>query len=580
DIEEARERSYTQFKLKLENIQLIYANQNESWEKARQEKNTNIHLIKPMELDLDVGKCIYSDDAVLPAWKVAGKLPSVDLRLSDKRLFQIMTHMQSIPFPESKHPVIVAQSIEPEPTLVPSSLSNPEQTLQTIEGMTPVLKTKEKAEAEENKDNQIQGIDTNEKKKEFEGQLTQLEAIFTLDKIAVHIDESMKENNEEAPFLRLTLESIVAQTKIKTFDMEFDASLANLIVYHEQFIGKDNQQLRLLSAQLEQNPNNDENQKLVSVNFLHTSPENPLFLTSDYNGIENRAHVHFSKLVVTLQLEALLSILRFQDSLMKQLPQDTPENQEKKKQEEEMKKQQEQKNTEDNKNIDKTTGKVVQKKDVPAAPSLKIDADLEEFRIILASKQAKLFDIQVQGVKAYVSQAPEKTLVNLILSDLCILDPYKDARYRKIISQQGDDKELLRVDLSLFNYPEGYQKAIDVFDCDVKVQFAKANIVFLFKHIDAILGFLDSLNITKAALNIASTQADAAYEQVQKLQEQAFKVHLDITFNAPNIIIPTNSYSDQALFLDLGKLILKTNFYDDPRKSLVEQQNIRFENML
>ena len=32
--------------------------------------------------------------------------------------------------------------------------------------------------------------------------------------------------------------------------MEFDASLADLIVYHEQFIGKDNQQLRLLSAQL------------------------------------------------------------------------------------------------------------------------------------------------------------------------------------------------------------------------------------------------------------------------------------------------------------------------------------------
>ncbi|CAF0895845.1 unnamed protein product [Rotaria sp. Silwood1] len=578
DIEEARERSYTQFKLKLEGIQLIYANQNESWEKARQEKNTNIHLIKPMELDLDVGKCIYSDDAVLPAWKVAGNLPSVDLRLSDKRLFQIMNHAQSIPFPESKHPVVAAQSNEPEPTLVPSSMSNPEQTLEAVEGMTPVIKTKEKAEAEENKDKQIQNKDTTEKKKEFEGQLTQLEATFTLDKIDIHIDESMKEKNEDAPFLRLTLESIVAQTKIKTFDMEFDASLANLLVYHQQFIGKDNQQLRLLSAQLEQNTNNDENQKLVSVNFLHTSPENPLFLTSDYNGIENKAHVHFSKLVVTLQLEALLSILRFQDTLMKQLPQDTPENQAKKKQEEEMKKQQEQKNAED-KNIDKT-GKAVQKKDVPAAPSLKIDADLEEFRIILASKQAQLFDIQVQGIKAYVSQAPEKTLVNLILSDLCILDPYKDARYRKIISQQGDDKELLRVDLSLCNYPEGYQKPIDVFDCDVKVQFAKATILFLFKHIDALLGFLDSLNITKAALNIASTQADAAYEQVQKLQEQAFKVHLDITFNAPNIIIPTNSYSDQALFLDLGKLILKTNFYDDPKKSLVEQQNIRFENML
>jgi hypothetical protein len=57
----------------------------------------------------------------------------------------------------------------------------------------------------------------------------------------------------------------------------------------------------------------------------------------------------------------------------------------------------------------------------------------------------------------------------------------------KIISQQGDDKELLRVDLSLFNYPDGYKKPLDIVDCDVKVQFAKANIIFLFKHIDAIL---------------------------------------------------------------------------------------------
>ena len=91
--------------------------------------------------------------------------------------------------------------------------------------------------------------------------------------------------------------------------------------------------------------------------------------------------------------------------------------------------------------------------------------------------------------------------------------------------------------------------------------------------------FLDALNISKAALDIAATQADAAYEQVQKLQEQAFKVHLDITFNAPNIIIPTNSYSNEALLFDLGKLTLKTRFHDDPKRSLIEQQNVRLENV-
>ena len=88
------------------------------------------------------------------------------------------------------------------------------------------------------------------------------------------------------------------------------------------------------------------------------------------------------------------------------------------------------------------------------------------------------------------------------------------------------------------------------------------------------------MNISKAALSAASTQADAAYEQAKKLQDQAFKVHLDITFNAPNIIIPTNSYSDEALFLDLGQLTLKTGFKDDPKKLLVEQQAICLSNFL
>ena len=39
----------------------------ESWEDARKNKNTPLHLIKPMALELDVGKCFYNDDAILPA---------------------------------------------------------------------------------------------------------------------------------------------------------------------------------------------------------------------------------------------------------------------------------------------------------------------------------------------------------------------------------------------------------------------------------------------------------------------------------------------------------------------------------
>jgi len=88
------------------------------------------------------------------------------------------------------------------------------------------------------------------------------------------------------------------------------------------------------------------------------------------------------------------------------------------------------------------------------------------------------------------------------------------------------------------------------------------------------------LNISIAALEFGSLQADTVYEQVKKLQNQAFKLRLNATFNAPNIIVPINSSSDEALFIDLGKLILQTNFIDDTKKLLIEQQHIIIENVL
>ena len=47
-------------------------------------------------------------------WKIAGNIPGVELRLSDKRLFHIINHVQSIPFPVSKHPTNTISILEAE----------------------------------------------------------------------------------------------------------------------------------------------------------------------------------------------------------------------------------------------------------------------------------------------------------------------------------------------------------------------------------------------------------------------------------------------------------------------------------
>jgi hypothetical protein len=88
------------------------------------------------------------------------------------------------------------------------------------------------------------------------------------------------------------------------------------------------------------------------------------------------------------------------------------------------------------------------------------------------------------------------------------------------------------------------------------------------------------LNISKAALELNSNQSNIVHESIQQFQDQAFKLRLNAIFNAPNIIIPINSTSDQALHLDLGELILQTTFFDHPTKYLIEQQKIIIQNVL
>jgi len=120
-----------------------------------------------------------------------------------------------------------------------------------------------------------------------------------------------------------------AKTFIKTFDIEFQASLDDLIIFHEQFITKDNHHLRFLAAQYEENENINKinSNKLVTIHILHTSSNNPLFTSSKYDRLENKIRTHLSKLVLTLQLEALLSIMRFQDNIIQKWPKNSLEEQ-------------------------------------------------------------------------------------------------------------------------------------------------------------------------------------------------------------------------------------------------------------
>lgn len=133
--------------------------------------------------------------------------------------------------------------------------------------------------------------------------------------------EEEKEDRRD-PFLRILFVSIHSQISIKTFDVEFKMSLDDFIIFHEQFITKDNEHLRLVASQHERNENttNIDSNKLIHINVLHTSSDNPLFTSSKYGELENKVDVRFNRLILTIQLEALLSIMKFQNNIKEKWP--------------------------------------------------------------------------------------------------------------------------------------------------------------------------------------------------------------------------------------------------------------------
>ncbi|CAF1105334.1 unnamed protein product [Rotaria sp. Silwood1] len=522
---------------------------------------------KDIEIEKTSENITNIDDAHESPWKIDVQISAIDGRLSDTHIFEIVKLFQSIPFPESKEEEVETEILVESTTFeVTVPRQNTKKTLEAVESMTPVQKIMQEAASAEAEDKTNEQIPAEivKKKVDLQEQIIELEATFELPRIHLLIEESLSDSsNDTQPFVRISLLSIIARATMKTFDIDFNASLADFIIVHEQFITNNNDRLCLITMERVRDREND---KLISINGLLTSPVNPNFASIPYNNIENQICLHIGKPVFMLQLEALLSIIRFKNNLMEKISREQhhlPDNTIAKR-----------------RATAKENPKHVVKKD-PASgmPTFQIDADLKGLRAIIGLEFFQIIDIQSQGLRAHILNSVEKTSANLILTDLRVFDPNPKARYRHIISQQSTDKQLLCVDFTLFNYPKKYEKTLDDVDCDIKIQLIKTNIVLLYKHVDLILNLVNLFQTKKTEHDVSSNEPSAVSETMEKFQNQARKLRLDVTLDAPSILVPTSSYSNEGLFIDLGQLTAQTHFTDDPNRSFIEQQVVTMKKL-
>ena len=339
------------------------------------------------------------------------------------------------------------------------------------------------------------------------------------------------------PFIEVSLVSILAQAKMKTYDIEFDLSLENFHIIHQQFEIEQNKKLYLFD-------NQHNEKKLLSINGLLTSTENPLFSSDPYNSIENRIRMNLSKSILNLQLEAFTSIILFKNNLMNQLSR--PEK--------------------DVSDQAKPKPATIREKN----PSYAIEFNLEEFRVIIGNELSQLLYIQLKDLQGNLCRTRIKTSAHLSLNDFLVLDPSNKSRFTSIISKENNENNLLLIDLSLFNH---LKQSFNPTDSHINGQIEKLNIFLLYKHVKLILTIINALNINE------SKQKPAPSNEPSFLQKQLSKLRCQINLNGPKIFIPKHSYSDQAILINLGKLTIQTGFIDDQTQSATEEHKIIFEDL-
>lgn len=99
------EKSYDKFKIDFTDLQIVLAQSGEDWmECLKASKETVMHVLSPVSLNISVQKCVITDDPRLPLLKVNGELETITLNLVNTKIIQIMSLVNSIPFAAGDEP--------------------------------------------------------------------------------------------------------------------------------------------------------------------------------------------------------------------------------------------------------------------------------------------------------------------------------------------------------------------------------------------------------------------------------------------------------------------------------------------
>ncbi|XP_041649214.1 vacuolar protein sorting-associated protein 13C isoform X2 [Cheilinus undulatus] len=545
-LEEIMDRAYERYSVELRRVQVLYSKSGEAWKSARLQDSSVQHILKPMDLTVQLAKCMVEKDARMPRLKVSGELPLLHVKISDQKIHNVLELVDSIPLPtKGSPPSTPTEKVLPLAEARPRPLSLHPSLLDAIE-------------TDSDEDTSEKSTDDDQQRLALE-ELTDLQFKFEVKEVLLELTRQV---DQEKTVLSFSVCQLGAEGKKRTFDMTVTSYLRRITLDYCDVPDGRNRPLHLISSSEQQGSD------LLKVEFIKAEQNGPSFQTV-FNNTVQTLKVEFSSLHFLLHTKALLSTINYLNTAMPSKP-STSRDQDAKKQEVEKIEQ----------------GRTVSKAAKDGGVfSFKLFAMLGCFRVEVCDDRCSIADIRIQGIDASVLVQAKETEVFARLRDIVVTDVNPKTVHRKAVSIMGE--EVFSFKLSLYTGAtegEGYSDMSKV-DGKVTMRLGCIQIVYLHKFLMSLLMFIDNFQTAKEALSAATAQAaEKAASSVRGFAQKSFRLSMDIKLKAPLIIIPQSPTSHNAVVVDLGLITVGNSFSLHPADgfflpAVVEKMDVKLTHL-
>uniref|UniRef100_A0AAR2KLL4 Vacuolar protein sorting 13 homolog A n=1 Tax=Pygocentrus nattereri TaxID=42514 RepID=A0AAR2KLL4_PYGNA len=567
-IEDIMSRAYDRFDVQLSSLQFLYTKPDGDWQKARKQRQSALHILEPVDLKVVFSRAMVVTDSRMAKFKISGELPLLSLRISDDKVRGVLELIDSIPLPESRPPPrTAAQQVTPKvdtPQITPrrpamadlrSSIifdSGSEEDLFFDAPSSPVedLPFFEASAGSLERSASIKRRSM--VKQDPKKNMTEFFMTFEISKLC-RLSAGL-----EVPVLRLEIEGLGTELKLRTFDMSSYTFLREICLECSEYKDGEDKKVHLITTL--DNTEDD----LLTLEYIKADKNAPDFKTV-YKNTEQLIKVNFSSLDVHLHTEALLNSMNFLNSLLPPPKKQAPSEQPALPPEDEGEGDGEEEKKDESAITKKPTPKKSKFEDVV---NLHIRADLSCLKVFIRGEKAQISEISIEGLVSEVLMKKKAVEILANLKNIVILDCDKDALYKKAVSIA--DKEVFT--FRMVNHVDATEgdayMDMQIVDTSVTLTVGCIQVIFLNKFVSSVLAFINNFQEAKDALAEVTVQAaEKAATGVLELAEKSTRISLDVDIKAPVIFLPQSSISTNVIVADLGLVTVQNHFEIVPSQS-------------